>query len=138
MSENDVLIELDVLKKQMEANRWLTMGLAVSLVQNKKISAEELLTSLMLATVYLKCIHSEVASDFLLNTVNQLEPIILCEGNITPHAVMATMTSLLVDAGPGRADALSQWITSATQDEIAEDINALFQKIAKEMKPDQE
>ncbi|MGB0747143.1 MAG: hypothetical protein ACPGO3_00210 [Magnetospiraceae bacterium] len=129
MDEIELRKELAMLRAKSDANKWLMIGLAVELVRAQAIAPNDLLKSLMAATVLAGATDKRVGP-IMAGSVGILEALFRDLDETPrpdPRRVMVTQAIMSIDAGPERQRALHSWLQQATPDEVAQEIQDLFQ-----------
>ncbi|MCF6758271.1 hypothetical protein L3X14_16965 [Pseudomonas balearica] len=131
MIDQDKLIQLyadvEVLKCETAALRHIAMVLATRLCELNPESAQR--TQSLLAILVPYADHAEQPPSGGMVRAFLQSVLALTENGADPAAALALRALLAKDAGADRLDALDEWHSQATEDEIAQDIQQLLAKL---------
>lgn len=120
-------LDVEVMKREVAALRHVATALAVRLCELSPESDKR--TKLLLAAMvpYSNHLDTPPSGDAVKVLIEQIQPLTL--GEVDPVEILLVLSLMGEDAGPDRLDALTTWMSQATDDELAQDIEQLLKKL---------
>ena len=127
MNEAEIKAELSILRARTESTRWLVMLTALASMRTDPEKMAELAALISAQSACLEAGGETAAAEMLAAEGENLDAM-ASSGNVEPVVAIIVRTLMRLDAGPENQDSLREWLLSATPEEIADDLRALFAK----------
>ncbi|HYG91174.1 MAG TPA: hypothetical protein VD978_33525 [Azospirillum sp.] len=134
MDEIELRTELAMLKGQVEGLRWLVKGLVLALNRAGAIDLQKVCETFAVVSTYVEHTETSVATLPLRSSIFFLDALAKSPES-DPLQAMITSALLHADVGSEQKNALQTWLSQATEDEIAQELEQLFSRFLR--RPDQ-
>ncbi|SBW09270.1 hypothetical protein KL86APRO_12556 [uncultured Alphaproteobacteria bacterium] len=128
MDEIELRTELAMLQGQVDGLKWLVNGLVLALNRKEIIGLREAAEVLTVVETYVRHTETEAATIPLRSSIGFLEAM-LETPELDPLKALLISALLHADAGKAMKRPLQTWLSEATEDEIAQELDQLVSRL---------